>query len=351
MAVRNGEPYVREAIESVLAQSVTDFEFLLVNDASTDNTPAILSGYQRQDFRIHVLHNERNLGPYPSANRALMHARGDCIARHDADDVSLPERFAIQLDALGHDQDVSLVTGAFEVFDGTGGQVKEISRPPSWQPRLEWELLFTNAVGAGAHVMFPRLVRGTRVLFPEKHLYAEDYELWCCLSRLGRVACPTEVIYRYRQHGSSITSRKKAEQDGCLSKIRREYQGQYLQPEVADETVEELSRFWIADGRRPLAASLPGINSILTELRANFLAYIEQRYGLAERSTLEAELDEAMSDRLGYWLYRSIRLLDLRACRDLLSVAGAKRQAVNVSGKAFKWITDTFLRKLRRGQP
>jgi glycosyltransferase involved in cell wall biosynthesis len=351
MAVRNGEPYVREAIESVLAQSVTDFEFLVVDDASTDNTPGILSGYQRQDSRIHVLHNERNLGPYPSANRALRDARGSCIARHDADDVSLPKRFAIQLDALDHDQDVSLVTGAFEVFDGNGGHVKEISRPPSWQPRLEWELLFTNAVGAGAHVMFPRLVRGTPVLFPERYLYAGDYELWCSLSRLGRVACPTDVIYRYRQHGLSITSRNGAEQYECLSKIRREYQSQYRQSDVSDETVEEVSRFWIADGRRSLAASLPGINSTLTELRAHFLAYIEQRYGFAERSTLEAELDDAMSDRLGYWLYRSIRLLDGRACRDLLSLAGARRQALNVSSKAFKWITDSFLRKLRRGQP
>src|SRR6266446_6576122 len=100
MAVRNGEQYVSEAIESVLAQSVTDFEFLIVDDASTDGTPRILSEYQRRDSRICVWHNQSNLGPYPSANRALMRARGRFVARHDGDDISPPERFAIQLAAL-----------------------------------------------------------------------------------------------------------------------------------------------------------------------------------------------------------------------------------------------------------
>src|SRR5712691_12480269 len=88
MAVRNGERFVSEAIESVLAQSVTDFEFLIVDDGSTDGTSRILSQYQRRDSRICVLHNHDNLGPYPSANLALMRARGRFVARHDADDIS-----------------------------------------------------------------------------------------------------------------------------------------------------------------------------------------------------------------------------------------------------------------------
>ena len=72
MAVRNGEPYLREAIGSVLAQSVSDFEFLIVDDASTDNTAAILDRVQRRDSRVRVWRNDCQLGPYPSVNRALM---------------------------------------------------------------------------------------------------------------------------------------------------------------------------------------------------------------------------------------------------------------------------------------
>ena len=90
MAVRDGERHVGEAIESVLSQSVSDFEFLIVDDASTDDTRRILASYEREDCRIRLLHNEQNLGPYPSANRALMQCRGMFVARHDADDISPP---------------------------------------------------------------------------------------------------------------------------------------------------------------------------------------------------------------------------------------------------------------------
>ena len=140
MAVRNGAQYVREAIESVLAQSVTDFEFLVVDDFSDDETPRLLSEYQRIDSSIRVIRNDRVLGPYPSANRALAQARGRFIARHDADDLSPPGRFETQIAALD-EPNVSLVTGAIELF-GRGRYANGVWRPPSWQPRLEWDSTF-----------------------------------------------------------------------------------------------------------------------------------------------------------------------------------------------------------------
>jgi hypothetical protein len=334
MAVRNGEPYVREAIESVLAQSVTDFEFLIVDDASTDDTPRILSEYQRRDSRIRVLHNESHLGPYPSANRALVQARADHVARHDADDVSPPDRFAIQLQALDSGPDVVLVTGAVDFFGEEIRHLRKVSHPPSWQPRLEWELLFGNVVGAGAHVMFPRMFRGMPVLFAEEYFYAGDYRLWGRLSRMGRVVCPVKVVYHQRLHGSSISSLRRVEQEHYASMVRQELQSQYLRS-APPEAIVELSRFWIADGSRPLTASIRSIRSTLVELRANFLAYIEQRYGPTERARLEAEIDTTLSERLGYWLLRSIWFLDWRSCGDLLSKGGGQVAAASL-GKLWR---------------
>jgi len=345
MAVRDGELYVREAIESVLSQSVTDFEFLIVDDGSSDGTPGILSEYQRRDSRICLFRNASSLGPYPSANRALTHARGRVIARHDADDISPADRFAIQLDALDAAADTSLVTGAVELFDE---RRHERRCPPSWQPRLEWELLFTNAVGAGAHVMFPRVLGGAPVLFAAKYRYAEDYALWCRLCRLGRVACPTQVIYRYRQHASSITSRNKREQDECLAGVRYDYHAQYLTPGVSRETVEEVARFWNEDGARPLGARLSDINPALVDLFTRFLAYVERRYGISDRVTLAAEIDRALGDRLAYWLHRSIRFRDVRACRDLLSIATGRGDVAAVAGRALAQATRAFVRKFSR---
>ena len=346
MAVRDGELYVREAIESVLAQSVGDFEFLIVDDASTDNTPGILSEYERRDSRIRVLRNDTNLGPFPSANRGFTEARGEFIARHDADDISPPERFAIQLEALDSSPDVTLVTGAFEVFEGERRRTLRIGHSHSWQPRLEWELLFTNDVGAGGHVMFPRILRGTPVLFPSKYAFSEDYGMWCRLARLGRVVCPAEVIYYYRKHGASISSRMMAAQQECFTAMRHEYQSPYLRSEVSREASEKVARFW-AMRRFPFGDNTLTIGTLLAELRLNFLVYVGERFGPKQRTDLDAELDAALSERLGYWLYRSIRFRDRKACADLLSL-GAGRGVVAVSRTALGKATRVLRRTLGR---
>jgi hypothetical protein len=200
--------------------------------------------------------------------------------------------------------------------------------------------------------MFPRAFKGTPILFPAKYPYAEDYGLWCRLSRLGRVTCPAQIVYRYRRHASSITSRKRVEQDECASQIRHEYQSQYVRSDISPEASAELSRFWtMADGRRPLDRSVC-IHSMLAEMHSNFLAYVGQRYGLLDRARLETELAGALRDRLGYWLYRSVRILDGKGCGDLLSIASARREAVNICGKAFGEAARALLRKVpRTGAP
>jgi glycosyltransferase involved in cell wall biosynthesis len=345
MAVYDGESFLREAIESVLNQTFTDFEFLIVDDASTDRTPAILDQFRRIDSRVVVLRNESNLGPYPSANRALLMARGDVIARHDADDISTPDRFAVQLDALESGPDVALVISAFEILRA-GKLASTVRRPPTWQPRLEWDLLFANAVGAGAHVMFPRVLNGTPVMFPATRRYAEDYALWCQLVRVGRVACPPQVVYKYRQHGASITSRNAVQQSQLMSEIRYAYQSLYLDSEVSLEAVSELSRFWIY--RTSLPADLRQLESTFTRLRHGFLAYVEGRYGLRDRRALAAQIADTYDERLGYWLARSIRFHDVRAVRDLLRMARGQRRIMGASGKALRHAGGAAFRRLGR---
>jgi hypothetical protein len=295
-----------------------------------------------------VLRNQTQLGPYPSANRALTQARGEFVARHDADDVSPPNRFEVQLAAVRSADDVSLVTGTVEVFGGHGIPTIPLAPPPHWQPRLEWELLFGNVVGAGAQVLFPRVFRGVPILFPGRYRYAEDYGMWCTLSQMGRVLCPPEIVYRYRQHAASITSLKRLEQQECLSMIRHAYQAQYISHDRSVEAADELSRFWSEDGIRPLGVRAKRIEATLYELRSRFLAYVEQRYGPGERAALDADLGQAFRDRLGYWIYRSVRFGDAPACRALLSAAAARGEAVHVSAKAGARFVHALRRKCRR---
>lgn len=329
MTVRNGERYLPEAVASVLNQTLEDFELLIVDDASTDGTSAMLASYARQDSRIRILTNDTNRGPYPSANLALRKATGQAIARHDADDVSPPDRFAVQWEALASSDRVTLVTGWLERFGARGQRDAEIVKPLDWQPALEWGLLFSNTVGAGAHTMFPRVIDGVPVEYPARHRYAEDYELICRLATLGQVVSPKAVVYRYRQHDHSITRRQRAEQDQCVAAIRQERLSRHLPATISQAQIDDLVRFWLCDGARPLG---PGVDVILAtfhQLRDVVLDDIAHRYGKQARSTLAMNVDRRFHERVGYWLYRSARFRDRSASRELLraSIQGGPLRA------------------------
>jgi hypothetical protein len=250
------------------------------------------------------------------------------------------------LDALESGADVAHVISAFEVLRGEE-RASTVRVPPTWQPRLEWELLFANAVGAGAHVMFPRIVNGSPVLFPATRRYAEDYALWCQLVRAGRVVCPPHVVYKYRQHPASITASKKVQQDQWMSEIRYAYQSLYLESAVPPEAVSELSRFWIFD-RSSLPADLRQLASTFNRLRDGFLAYVERRDGPRDRRALAAQIADTYDERVGYWLARSIRYHDVRAIRGLLRMARGQRRIMGASGKALRHAGGAAFRRLGR---
>jgi glycosyltransferase involved in cell wall biosynthesis len=348
MAVHNGSPYLAECLESVLSQSLHDFEFLIVDDASTDDTAAVLDAHRRRDSRIRVLTNESRLGPYPSVNRALLCARGAAIARHDADDVSPPDRLATQWAALESATDVTLVTGAVEHFGRPGTTASNIVAPPRWQPRLEWELLFGNAVGAGGHVMFPRLIGGVPVAYPEIESLAEDYELWCRLAHLGRVVCPRQVVYRYRRHAGAIGVGRRSEQAACASRIRRRVQRPLWPADTEPERIDVVSRFWNCDGNVPMTGRLRDAYADVLALRSAFLDASESRYRTAERDAIAAEIDRELSARLGYWLFRAIRFLDPATCTDVLGFARGKCDLGGVVAATLGHLSGAAVTKTRR---
>ncbi|MBZ0310357.1 MAG: glycosyltransferase, partial [Anaerolineae bacterium] len=132
MSVYNGEAYLKQAVESILNQTFPDFEFIILNDCSIDRTANILQDYAERDSRIKILHNEQNLGLTASLNRGLRAAQGAYIARQDADDISLPTRFAEQVHFLNQNPDVVLVSGNIEQINAAGQVIGHLNRaaPP-----------------------------------------------------------------------------------------------------------------------------------------------------------------------------------------------------------------------------
>lgn len=129
MAAYNEERLIREAVDSILNQSFGDLEFIIVNDCSTDKTPEILSEYN--DSRIVLVNNEANIGLAKSLNIGIGHAKGELIARMDADDVSLPERLKLQYEYMESHPDVDILGGQAWQIDENGQHIGEKTKPIS----------------------------------------------------------------------------------------------------------------------------------------------------------------------------------------------------------------------------
>src|SRR3989339_623001 len=120
MSAYNAEKYLAEAIESILAQTFKNFEFIIIDDGSKDDTLRIINEYARKDRRIKVYHNKKNIGCVGfirNLNKGIKLAKGKYLARMDADDISLPDRFRIQHDFLEKNQDTFLIgTGVIDIY-------------------------------------------------------------------------------------------------------------------------------------------------------------------------------------------------------------------------------------------
>src|SRR5687768_10604451 len=133
MSVYNGARYLSQSIESILAQTFSDFEFIIIDDCSSDSTPQILNEYARQDSRIRIIRNSENKGLTASLNIGLTQAQGRYIARQDADDISLPQRFEKQIHYLEAHPETIVVSSNIGIIDNTGQYLDTLKRaaPPN----------------------------------------------------------------------------------------------------------------------------------------------------------------------------------------------------------------------------
>lgn len=204
MSVHNGLPYLREAIDSVLTQSFSDFEFLIVNDSSNDaSRECILSA---PDNRIRLLDNSSCVGLTRSLNLALAQAQGELIARQDADDVCAPNRFELQVAAFDASPELVLLGSQVELIDEKG-RTRNI---PGWDRAqtelgLRWQLLFDSPF-VHSTAMFRRSVVWDQLGgYNEDFAKSQDYELWSRVVSRYPVANHPAKLSKHRLHASSVS--------------------------------------------------------------------------------------------------------------------------------------------------
>lgn len=200
LAAYNGQKYLREAIDSILSQTFSDFEFILIDDGSTDQTLEIIQSYARKDGRIKVIVNAVNLGLMRSLNQGLALARGDYIARMDSDDISLPERFTEQLAYMDAHPEIGVSGTWVELFGDIAG---EIWKYPTGHDAICASMLFSNTLVHPSVMMRSETLQRHHLQYDPNMLYAEDYEFWSRVLFVTKLANLDRVLLKYRIHAQS----------------------------------------------------------------------------------------------------------------------------------------------------
>ena len=219
MPAYNAEKYIAEAIESILSQTFRDFEFIIINDGSTDKTKEIILSFG--DTRIVYLENEKNLGIVETLNRGLDAARGEYIARMDADDVAMPERFEKQLAYMEKHPEVGVLGCGVYLYDGKENYGE---RRFSEQPyAVAVDLLFSCALAHPTVMIRKNVLASSGVQYEAQYHGCEDYRMWTRLVPVTGIANLPEPLLRYRKHRGQITAKKSGKTDSLVDNIRLDY--------------------------------------------------------------------------------------------------------------------------------
>ena len=251
MSVHNGGRWLRAAIESVLAQTLRNFEFIILDDDSTDDSVAQIESFE--DTRIRLIRLPENIGLTRSLNCGLHAARGEIIARQDSDDLSAPERLAEQFDFLDRHPEVAVVGAQARLIDGEG-RSRGNRDLPTEAAAVRWLSLLENPVIHTATAFRTRIIREELGGYDESFPCCQDYDLWTRVMERHEVRNLGERLVQVREHGGSISATRRAEAAAMVERVVRR-----LAPDFSDEEVAVVGAF-----RRHLApAEVPAFHRAL----------------------------------------------------------------------------------------
>ena len=208
MAVRNGDKYLIEAVESIQKQRYSDIEFIIINDGSTDQTKEILRSKAQEDRRISVLSNTNPLGLATSLNRGLLKCQGEFVARIDADDLAHVARLDKQIEMFRKNDQLVLLGSNAVYVDANGAEYGWSKLVESdWSIRCLFPLI--NPLIHSSTMFRMSTVRNNNIMYDENYETAQDYELWGRLIAHGLCANLSQRLIKLRLHSESLSHLKK----------------------------------------------------------------------------------------------------------------------------------------------
>lgn len=220
MPVYNAEQYLSQALDSIVSQSFEDWELILINDGSNDGSESIIMGYD--DERIFYIKNPVNLKLIKTLNKGIDYCGGQYIARMDADDICHPDRLKRQVEFLDSHPQVLMCGTAAAVIDNSGKKTGNIHNLTS-DDYLQINLMFSPSF------IHPSMMIRSEVLkqnkYDEAYKHVEDYDLWCRIAKLGKVANIEDELLQYRWHDSNVSV--------LNSEVQRELKDELIKRELS----------------------------------------------------------------------------------------------------------------------
>jgi len=245
MAVHNEEEYAAGAIQSILDQTFEDFEFIIIDDASTDNTPEILRDFAAKDGRIRILTNDKNLSVPRSLNKGLEAATGAYIARMDGDDVCMPHRLQSQVAFLDENPEFFLVGGGVAFIDAQGRRYAEYPNGAS-QHEFEWTSFFRPPVVHSSAVFRRSIAAEHGENYDHDFNRAADFEYWHRVLQHGAGCVLPGILVQYRVHAKNVSTVHNVRQREVANRAAQIHARKHF-PEIPEENRKRLFDFLRAE--------------------------------------------------------------------------------------------------------
>ena len=208
MPVYNSEKFLSFAIKSILEQTYKNFEFIIIDDGSTDSSSSIINEFVLRDNRIKFIQNNKNFGISLSLNKGLEISRGIYVARMDADDISIKERFEIQIEAFEKYPNFGIIGSSANYINSNGKNLGYFPVPLS-NIEIKWYSLFRSPFIHPSIMMKKEILDKNSMTYRDIFLYTEDYDLWSRLIPLTNAMNLKKPLLHYRVYPQSSNISKK----------------------------------------------------------------------------------------------------------------------------------------------
>lgn len=314
--------FLRPAIESVLKQTMDDFEFIIVDDGSNDSSTDVLEEYRRKDKRIKVLYNDTNHGLAFSLNRAIKESSGEYLARMDTDDYSLPDRFEKQILYLESHKNIDIIGSYAKCFGALSGY--------GYTPYIDQEccrsaLLCYDCLIHPTVMMRRSFLQSNNLEYDPSFQCSQDFDLWTRSLDYGQISILPEVLFLYRYHSAQLTTSKREIQKECSRRI----------------CLNSLKRFSsISDNEELCHLMLNGNEKFDINKVKDCIGWIYKLSSILEKPYSKKTTQKILFTRLYILLLRS----DYASCLKIKTLGQYKElRSLSIIAYQFKWLVNTKL--------